>query len=249
MNRTLTAAYGLASYLVFFGTFLYLIFFLADAVVPRTVARGATPGGVVAGLTNVGLLALFALQHSGMARRGFKTWITRHLPAATERSTYVLLSSLALILLMVAWRPLPAVVWSIDPGPGVTAVRALFAAGVALILYSTMLIDHFDLFGLRQVVLEWKGRAYTDHPFKTPGLYALVRHPLYVGWLVTMWAAPTMTAGHLLFSAVNTAYILGAIVLEERDLVRHFGPVYEEYRRTTPMLVPRTARRNPAIPA
>jgi protein-S-isoprenylcysteine O-methyltransferase Ste14 len=187
---------------------------------------------------DAGLLALFAVQHSIMARRWFKERWTRIVPPALERSTYVLLSSLALILLFWRWEPLGGVVWSVDDPVGRTVLVSLFAFGFALVLVSTFLINHFDLFGLRQVWLYLRGRSYTRLEFGTPGPYRLVRHPLYVGWFFAFWMTPTMTFAHLLFAVATTAYILIAIQFEERDLAREFGSSYEDYRRRVPMLIP-----------
>ena len=236
-------AYGTLSYLIFFATFLYAIGFIGNFGVPRTL--DGVPSGplALAFAIDVGLLTLFAVQHSVMARKWFKDWWTRLVPPPLERSTYVLFSSLALILLFWQWRPLGGVVWSIEDPVGSMVVRGLFAFGWALILVSTFLINHFDLFGLRQVWLNLLGRPYTTLQFGTPGPYRLVRHPLYVGWLFAFWCTPTMTLAHLLFSVATTAYILIAIQLEERDLVREHGDTYKAYRRSVPMLIPFIRRR------
>jgi protein-S-isoprenylcysteine O-methyltransferase Ste14 len=191
----------------------------------------------VALLIDLGLMALFALQHSGMARPAFKRWLTRYVPEPMERSTYVLLSSLALILLFACWQPLGGVVWHLEGTLARSATYVLFGAGWLLVLVTTFLINHFDLFGLRQSWLYFRGVPYTPLPFVVPGPYRLVRHPLYVGWLTAFWATPTMTASHLVFAVVITAYILVAIVFEERDLIAAH-PEYAEYRRRVPMLVP-----------
>ena len=246
LKRILFFAYGSLSYLIFFGTFLYAFCFVGNFGVPRTL-DGAAEGPLgVAFASDAGLLALFAVQHSVMARKWFKDWWTRVVPRTLERSTYVLFSSLALILLFWQWRPLGGVVWSVEEPSGRLALRALFVFGWGLVLYSTFLINHFDLFGLRQVWLYLLGRPYTALRFGTPGPYRLVRHPLYVGWLFAFWATPTMTLAHLLFSVATTAYILLAIRFEERDLAREHGERYESYRRSVPMLVPFTRRRSPA---
>ena len=237
-------AYGSLCYLIFLGTFLYAICFIGNFGVPNTL-DGASSGPLgVALAIDVGLLLLFAVQHSAMARKGFKDWWTRIVPKPLERSTYVLFSSLALILLFWQWRPLGGMVWSVENPFGRLALRALFAFGWGLLLYSTFLINHFDLFGLRQVWLYLLGRPYTTLGFATPALYRLVRHPLYVGWLFAFWMTPTMTLAHLLFSVATTAYILMAIRFEERDLLREHGDVYEQYRRSVPMLIPFTRRRD-----
>jgi len=234
--------YGSISYLIFFGTFLYAIGFIGNFGVPRTLDGAPSKPLLVAFLINTGLLTLFAVQHSVMARKWFKEWWTRIVPTPLERSTYVLFSSLALILLFWLWQPLGGVVWSIEDPLGQIVLRVLFGFGFALVLVSTFLINHFDLFGLRQVWLYLLGRPYTTLHFGTPGPYRLVRHPLYVGWLFAFWSTPTMTVAHLLFSVATTAYILLAIQFEERDLVREHGESYEAYRRSVPMLVPFTRR-------
>jgi methanethiol S-methyltransferase len=235
--------YGVVSYLIFFATFLYAIGFIGNIYVPTSL-DGEPVGPFAMGLAiNAGLLTLFALQHSIMARKWFKDLWTRLVPWPIERSTYVLFSSLALILLFWQWRPLGGVIWSVEDPAGVAVIRILFAFGWALVLVSTFLINHFDLFGLRQVWLYLLGRPYTPPKFKTPALYRLVRHPLYVGWFFAFWMTPVMTAAHLLFAVATTAYILVAIRFEERDLVREHGEIYEQYRKSVPMLVPFTNRR------
>jgi protein-S-isoprenylcysteine O-methyltransferase Ste14 len=237
MKRTLIFLYGLASYAVFFATFLYAVGFIGNVGVPKTLDSPRDTGIGNALLIDLGLLALFAVQHSVMARPAFKRWWTRIIPPAAERSTYVLFSSLALILLFYLWQPLGGSIWSMTSPAGVTTMYVLFAAGWALLLYVTFLIDHFDLFGLRQVWLELRGKPYSAVPFVTPWLYRQVRHPLYIGWLMIVWATPAMTVSHFVFAAMCTAYILVAIRFEERDLIR-FHPEYEEYRRRVPMLLP-----------
>jgi protein-S-isoprenylcysteine O-methyltransferase Ste14 len=247
-RRVLFFAYGVASYLAFLGTFLYAVGFIGNLGVP-TALDGASSGPLAAAFAvDAGLLALFAVQHSVMARPWFKEWWTRLVPRAVERSTYVLFSSLALILMFWQWRPLGGLVWSVEGQPGRIALLALYAFGWALVLASTFLINHFDLFGLRQVWLFLLGRPYTPLRFRTPGPYRLVRHPLYVGWLLAFWMTPTMTAAHLLFAVMTTAYILVAIQFEERDLVREHGGLYTAYRRNVPMLLPFTRRRRAAEP-
>ena len=233
-------AYGVVSYAIFFGTFLYAIGFIGGVFVPTTLDGLAKKTGPLAQdiLIDAGLLGLFAVQHSIMARRWFKERWTRIVPPVIERSTYTLLSSLALILMFWQWRPLGGVVWSVSDPTGRFVLRALFAFGFGLVLFATFLINHFDLFGLRQVWLQLLGKPYTRLRFDTPGPYRLVRHPLYVGWFFAFWATPTMTYAHLLFAIATAAYILLAIQFEERDLVAEYGSTYEEYRRQVPMLVP-----------
>jgi protein-S-isoprenylcysteine O-methyltransferase Ste14 len=243
MNRFAALGYGVVCYAIFFGTFLYAVGFLGNLVVPKSIDSGV-PGSPVASLAiNLGLLTLFALQHSVMARIGFKRWWTRYVPQPVERATYVLASSLAFIALFAFWQPMPTPVFQLENEALRTLVLAVFGLGVATVLYSTFLIDHFDLFGLRQVVLYFQGRPYTQKKFVTPALYRHIRHPLYVGWFLTFWVTPDMTAGHLLLAGVTTAYILVAIVFEERDLSTLLGAEYREYRARTPMFVPRIGRK------
>lgn len=242
MKRFLILLYGVVCYAVFFATFLYAIGFIGNLWVPKAMDSARSTGVGAAVLIDLGLLALFALQHSVMARPAFKRAWTRVIPESAERSTYTLLSSLALILLFWAWRPIGGVVWNVENETARMALYALYAFGWALLLYTTFLLNHFDLFGLRQVWLQFRGRPYTHLPFKTPSLYRWVRHPLYVGWLTIFWATPTMTVTHLLFALMTTAYILIAIQLEERDLVAAL-PEYADYRKRVPMLVPGTKRR------
>jgi protein-S-isoprenylcysteine O-methyltransferase Ste14 len=238
VRRFLLLTYGLLSYLLFLATFLYTVGFIGGFLTP-TQLDGPRQGSLAAALAiDCGLLVLFALQHSGMARPRFKRWLTRFVPALAERSTYVLLSSAALLLLFWQWRSLGGVVWEVPGEAARVAVLALYAAGWLIVLVATFLINHFDLFGLRHVWLAFRGAPYTPLQFTTPGPYRLVRHPLYVGWLTVFWAAPTMTAAHLLFAVGTTAYILAAIRWEERDLVAAH-PEYAAYRRRVPMLLPR----------
>ena len=242
-KRIFFFTYGSLSYLIFLGTFLYAIGFIGNFGVPRTLDGAPSGPLVVALLIDIGLLTLFAVQHSVMARKWFKDRWTRIVPKPLERSTYVLLSSLTLILLFWQWQPLGGVVWSIEDTFVTVVIRGLFAFGWALVLVSTFLINHFDLFGLRQVWLYLRAKPYTTLRFGTPGPYRLVRHPLYVGWLFAFWSTPTMTYAHLLFSIATTAYILLAIQFEERDLTREHGDTYKTYRRLVPMLIPFTRRR------
>jgi protein-S-isoprenylcysteine O-methyltransferase Ste14 len=244
LKRILFFVYGSLSYLIFLATFLYAIGFIGNFGVPTTLDGPASgPLGVSLAI-DVGLLTLFAVQHSVMARKWFKDWWTRIVPRPIERSTYVLFSSLALILLFTLWRPLGGVLWSVEDPAGRLLLRALFAFGWGLVLISTFLINHFDLFGLRQVWMYLMGRPYNTLVFATPGPYRLVRHPLYVGWLFAFWMTPVMTAAHLLFALATTAYILLAIQFEERDLIREHGDAYESYRRSVPMLVPFAGKRD-----
>lgn len=238
MKRTLFLLYGVISYAIFFVTFLYAIGFIGNYVVPKSIDSGEEGPLGIAIAINVALLGLFGLQHSIMARPQFKAVWTKFVPKPIERSTYVLLSSLCLILLFWLWQPMKGIVWDLTGTPFEWVMRGLYFGGWGLVLYSSFLIDHFDLFGLRQVWLHFRGKEYTHHPFKTPNLYSVIRHPLYLGWFLAFWPTPTMTAGHLLFSFIATAYIVVATVLEERDLAAHFGEKYADYRKTTPKYFP-----------
>ena len=247
LNRILLFAYGIFCYLIFLATFLYAIGFIGNFGVPTTLDGPASGPLAISIAIDAGLLMLFAVQHSLMARKWFKAWWTRIVPKPLERSTYVLFSSVALIAMFALWQPLGGVVWSVEDPAGRLVLRGLFAFGWALVLVSTFLINHFDLFGMRQVWLYLMGRPYTTLRFGTPGPYRLVRHPLYVGWLFAFWMTPVMTFAHLLFSIATTAYILLAIQLEERDLVREHGESYEEYRRSVPMLIPSIRKGEPQV--
>jgi protein-S-isoprenylcysteine O-methyltransferase Ste14 len=238
MGRILAFVYGAVSYLVFFVTFLYAIGFVGNLMVPKSIDTGERETFGFALLINVFLLGVFAVQHSVMARPGFKRFWTRFVPKAVERSTYVLLASLALILLFWQWRPMTDVVWSVENKIGIYILWALFFLGWGIVLLSTFLINHFDLFGLRQVYLYQKGEEYTDLDFKMTFLYKLVRHPIMLGFIIAFWATPRMTVGHLVFSGVTTVYILVAIQLEERDSVNAHGAAYEDYRKKVSMLLP-----------
>ncbi len=248
MGRIVAFIYGVVSYAIFFVTFLYAAAFVGGLGTPTSLDGAPVGPFGTSLLINVGLLGLFAVQHSVMARPAFKRLWTRIVPQPVERSTYVLASSLALILLFWQWRPLGGVVWDVQDPVGRAVLHAGFFFGWLLVLVATFLINHFDLFGLRQVWLHLRGRPYRPLPFTTPGPYRLVRHPLYVGWFFAFWATPTMTAAHLLFAVATTAYILIAIRLEERDLV-DAHPEYAEYRRRVPMLIPGGRRGDETRPA
>jgi methanethiol S-methyltransferase len=243
-GRATAFLYGLASYLIFAASFAYTPAFVGNLLVPKTIDVGPDSGPAQAALVDVILLGLFAIQHSVMARPAFKRWWTRIIPPSCERSTYVLVSSLLLILIFWQWRPIPATIWRVEGLPAAT-LTAAFWMGWLIALASTFQIDHFELFGLRQVVDALRGAAARVQAFKTPFLYRLVRHPLMLGLLLAFWATPHMTAGHLLFAVMNTAYILVGVRLEERDLIAEFGASYEHYRQRVPMLMPRLFGRSP----
>ncbi|HVP49232.1 MAG TPA: methyltransferase [Bryobacteraceae bacterium] len=238
MKRIAALAYGIVCYGAFLATFLYAIGFLGNLYVPKSIDSGPE-GSIAAALAvDAGLLALFALQHSIMARPWFKSAWTRIVPEPVERSTYVLFSSLALALMFWQWRPIGGTIWRIEGGIAEAAIRGLYVAGLLIVLLATFLINHFDLFGLRQVYLYLIGRRYTQLEFRTPFFYRYVRHPLYVGWLLTFWATPVMTAAHLFFAIMTTTYILLAIRFEEADLITLHGATYREYRKQVPMIIP-----------
>jgi protein-S-isoprenylcysteine O-methyltransferase Ste14 len=238
MNPALMLVYGIVSYLVFLVAFLYAIGFVGDVVVPKSINSGTPEPWAVALLVDAILLGLFAVQHSVMARPAFKRWWTKIIPQVTERSTYVLISSLILLLLYWQWRPLPEPIWQVE-SPAVRGLLwGLYAAGWLIVFVSTFMIDHFELFGVRQAVTYFRGHAHTPPSFKTPGFYRFVRHPLMLGFLIAFWAAPDMTAGRLLFAFATTVYILIALQLEERDLLHYFGEQYGQYKRRVPMLLP-----------
>jgi protein-S-isoprenylcysteine O-methyltransferase Ste14 len=238
MNRFVALLYGIASYAIFFASFLYALGFVEGFVVPKTIDSGVTTPLAVALVVNLLLMSLFAIQHSVMARRQFKQWWTQWVPKSIERSTYVLFASLALALLCWQWKPMPAVVWSVGDPDTATALIGLSLVGWLIALTSTFLINHFELFGLHQVTNNLAGRPMPEPRFRTPLYYQFVRHPIYLGFIIAFWSTPTMTVGHLLFAAVTTAYIVVGILLEERDLVAVFGDDYRRYRAQVSMLVP-----------
>jgi protein-S-isoprenylcysteine O-methyltransferase Ste14 len=238
LKRLLFFVYGVASYLIFLATFLYAIAFVGGFAVPSRLDGPSGSSLPMALAIDCALLAVFAVQHSVMARRWFKDRWTQVVPWALERSTYVLCASLALLLLFWQWRPIGIEIWSVENAAARVVLWGLFAIGWATVLIVTFLINHFDLFGLRQVWLPLTGRPYTRVSFRTPLPYRFVRHPLYFGFLLAFWMTPTMTLAHLVFAAATTAYIVLAIQFEERDLVSEHGPAYEEYRRRVPMLLP-----------
>lgn len=239
LKRTAVLAYGFACYSMFLGVFLYAIGFIGNFLTPTTLDAPRQGSQSSAILVNLALLAAFALQHSGMARPAFKRWWTKFVPKVTERSTYVLFSNIGMIAMFCLWQPMGGVIWNIEHGVARGMMYGLFAIGWGIVLYATFLINHFDLFGLRQVWLYFRARPYTPLEFRVPSLYRHIRHPLYLGWLTVFWAAPTMTISHLLFAVVTTAYIVVAVYFEERDLIAAHGQDYVEYKRRTPMLIPR----------
>lgn len=239
VKKVAVFGYGLVAYAAFFVTILYAIGFVANLWVPKGIDSGTPVGLGETLLVNLGLLGLFALQHTIMARPAFKRAWTRVIPKAMERSTFVLASSLILLVLFWQWRPVPTVVWEIDSAAGTTMLWAVYWLGWGLVFASSFIIDHFDLFGLRHVTLYARGREYTAPKFQVTSLYRIVRHPLLLGFLLAFWSAPTMTVGRLMFALATTGYILIGIRFEERDLRRAHGDAYEAYRRKVPMLVPR----------
>lgn len=244
MKRTLILLYGIVCYLVFLAVFLRAIWF-----VWTMDSAAATGSWIRAVLIDAGLLSAFAIQHSGMARQGFKRAWTRIVPRAAERSTYVLFASLVLLAVVQFWQPLPGVVWRVEAPAAIVILHGLFWFGWALLFVCTLLIDHFDLFGLKQVGRNWRGKPYEPPTFKAPGPYRMVRHPLYLGFLIAFWSAPVMTSAHLFFAVMCTGYILVAIQLEERDLVKFHGEQYRIYRSGVSMIVPWPSKKKQPEPA
>jgi len=247
MTRVLAFLYGVFCYFAFLGTILYGIGFVDGLVVPRALDSASTAPLGQALLVDFLLLGIFAVQHSLMARQGFKNVWTKIVPAVVERSTYVLFASLALLLLFFKWEPIGGVIWFVESPAARLVLHALSLIGWALVFVSTFLINHFDLFGLRQVYLYLKRQPYAPLGFRTPALYKYVRHPIYLGFIIAFWSTPTLTIAHLLFAVATTGYILIAIQLEERDLVESYGARYESYRRQVSMLMPRPPKRPAAV--
>jgi len=238
MKKLLFVIYGIFSYLIFFGTFMYAVGFVSSMKVPKHIDNEPQSPLGLALLVNAGLLSLFAVQHSVMARPAFKKWWTRFVPEPIERSTYVLLSSLCLLVLFVYWEPIGGVIWQVQSETAQLVFKSLSLLGFGIVLISTFLINHFDLFGIRQVVFYFLGEKYEHLPFKTPLFYKYARHPLYLGFMIAFWATPTMTIAHLFFAVMTTGYMLVAIQFEENDLIKTFGQKYQDYKQTAPMLIP-----------
>ncbi|MDB5246836.1 MAG: isoprenylcysteine carboxylmethyltransferase family protein [Segetibacter sp.] len=240
MKKTAFLLFGMGTYVIFLGTFCYAVGFVSGLIVPKHIDSAATVPFGNALLINASLLALFALQHSIMARPAFKRWWTKFIAEPIERSTYVLLASLCLLLLFLYWQPMGGIIWQVKSETAQFVLQALCLLGFGIVLISTFMINHFDLFGLRQVGLYFTGKRYELLPFRTPLFYKYVRHPLYLGFMIAFWATPTMTSAHLFFAVMTTGYMLTAIRFEENDLVKHFGAKYVEYKRLAPMLIPFT---------
>lgn len=238
MKKGLFLSYGVVSYAIFFATYCYAIGFVTNIIVPTSLdSKPVVPLGSAL-VNNVILLVIFALQHSVMARPAFKEWWTRIVPVPIERSTYVLLSSACMIILFVFWQPIGGTVWAVESEIAFWIINCISLIGFGIVLISTFLINHFDMFGLRQVWLHFQGRPYAQLNFRTPFFYKFVRHPLYLGWMIAFWAAPVMTSAHSLFAVICTIYMAAAIRFEERDLIAEFGDPYVRYKQTAPMLIP-----------
>lgn len=240
MKRVAFVVYGLLAYILFIGTFLYTAGFLTNLFVPKSIDSAPTSSPDTALAANLLLLALFAVQHSGMARTGFKRVWTQIVPEPIERSTHAFFSCFTLIAVMTFWQPIEGTLWHFESGLFYWIGLALFSFGIGLILYTTALIDHSKFFGLRQVFAALHGKTVAEDHFTTPSLYRFIRHPLYVGWFIVLWATPSMSAGHLLFATACTGYVLLAVRYEEHDLIQAFGRTYQRYQRSTPMFIPST---------
>jgi methanethiol S-methyltransferase len=244
MKKTMALAYGVLAYFAFFGTILYMIGFVGGFAVPKAINDGAPGSFAMALMVNVGLVLAFGVQHSVMARPAFKEWWTQYISKAVERSTFVLLSSVILAMTFLLWKPMPMTIWMVESMPARSAIYFLYAMGWFLVFYSSFLINHFDLFGLRQVFLYFKNKSYSPVPVKVVSLYRFVRNPLMLGFAIAIWATPHMTVGHLVFATSMSAYILIGVYFEERTLMRELGNEYREYHNNTPMLIP--VPKNPA---
>lgn len=249
MKRMLFLLYGIIAYLAFAGSFLYAIGFVGNMFLPKTIDGTPTVPLLQALLINGGLLGLFAVQHSIMARPAFKAWWTKIIPEPLERSTFVLLASLILMLMYWQWQPMGGIIWSVENAALKTILMITSVVGWFIVLISTFLINHFDLFGLRQTWLYFTGKPYTSLPFRVPIFYKYVRHPLYLGFMIAFWATPVMTAAHLFFAVMTTGYILTAIRFEEKDLVTHFGEKYIKYRSMVPKIIPFSKRNSNKLSA
>lgn len=238
MNRIIALLYGIISYLIFLATIIYAIGFFGNFIVPKSIDSSEMDTVAHSLIINFTLIGIFAIQHSVMARPAFKHWVMHFIPQAIERSTYVLLSSLALILLYWQWRPINMMVWNVENSVGYYALWILYSVGWLILLISTFLISHFDLFGIRQVYLNIKCHEYTDIPFSTPFFYKLVRHPIMLGFIIIFWTTPYMTVAHLVFSTVITIYIIIALQLEEHDLINYYGHLYKAYQQKVSMILP-----------
>lgn len=240
MKKIFSLIYGVIAYIISMGTIVYIVGFVSGLIVPKNINSESESSVVLALLIDGALLSLFALQHSIMARPAFKSWWTKIIPEPIERSTYTLFSSLCLLLLFWQWQPVGGIIWQVESETAKILLLSLCLLGFGIVLISTILLNHFDLFGLRQVWLNFTGKKYEHLPFKTPLFYKHVRHPLYLGFIIAFWATPTLTATHLFFATVMTVYILIAIQFEENDLIKQLGVKYENYKRTAPMLIPFT---------
>lgn len=248
MKKIIVFIYGILSYIIFLISFLYAIGFVGNLWVPKGIDSGSETDFTTALLINIGLLSLFAVQHSVMARPAFKAWWVQHIGKAAERSTYILLTSLALLLIFWKWQPMNAIIWDLQNSALTLVMQVLFWMGWGIVLLSTFMISHFELFGLTQIVDNLKDKVTKSPKFQTNYLYKIVRHPIMLGFLIAFWATPTMTAGHLLFAAVTTTYILVAVkFLEEKDLRKALGAKYEAYQKEVPMLIPFTKRSKTAL--